>query len=92
MATLSDAKFQALRGQGRTGSISDMQLQWLQANGATSSQQSDAWREMLASQLSKPITAVQRNDDWYTLLGNQGHSGSMNDREIAFWQAGGAFA
>jgi hypothetical protein len=47
---------------------------------------------MLASQLSKPLTAVQRNDDWYTLLGNQGHSGSMNDREMAFWQAGGAFA
>ena len=80
--TLADAKFDALRDQGFTGSISDMTLQWLQANGATSGSITDAWLEVL------PGTG-QRNDRWYTVLGGMGYTGSLNDREFAFWVAGG---
>jgi hypothetical protein len=80
--TLADAKFDALRDQGFTGSISDMTLQWLQANGATSGSITDAWLEVL------PGTG-QRNDRWYTVLGGMGYTGSLNDREFAFWVDGG---
>jgi len=47
---LVDAKWEALR-QNYTGAMSDMTLQWLQANGATSDQISDAWMEVLLSYL-----------------------------------------
>ena len=47
--TVNDAKFAKLRGLGHTGSISDMTLQWLQANGATSPAIPDAWLEMLTA-------------------------------------------
>jgi hypothetical protein len=80
--TLADAKFDALRDQGFTGAISDMTLQWLQANGATSGSITDAWLEVL------PGTG-QRNDRWYTVLGGMGYTGSLNDREFAFWVDGG---
>lgn len=32
-----------------------------------------------------------RNDFWYELLGEQGHTGAMADRELQFWLAGGIF-
>jgi hypothetical protein len=49
MATLMDARFDALRTQLFVGATPDMMLQWLQANGATSNSGSDAWKEMLVS-------------------------------------------
>ena len=88
MPTLTDSKFDALRTQGFTGSISDMTLQWLKANGATSNAVPDAWGEMLALYLKTP----QRNSGWYELLGDEGYTGSMNDRELQFWLAGGVLS
>ena len=87
MATLNDAKFAALRAQGYTGAMSDMTLQWLQANGATSNSISDAWLEMLVAQGIAPNT--HRGDGWYDYLGLRGYTGSINDRELAFWLDGG---
>jgi len=84
--TLVDAKWDALRGQGFTGSISDMTLQWLQANGATSGQISDAWLEMLTD---KGAAGSQRSDMWYDLLGQMGYEGALPDREFLFWVDGG---
>ena len=81
----SDAKFIALRNMGHTGSIAEMTLSWLQANGATSNSVSDAWNQMLAEQ----GVDGQRNDAWYDLLGTLGHEGSISDRERAFWSDGG---
>lgn len=86
MATVTDLKFTALRGLGYTGSISDMTLQWLQANGATSPAMADAWLEFLAAVLLTAATG-NRVDDWYAYLGAQGHTGSVSDRELQFWQA-----
>lgn len=80
-----DDKFAALRGQGFTGSISDMTLQWLQFNGATSGSQSDAWLEMLAVLGFEG----QHNDAWYALLGSLGFEGAISDRTADFWLAGG---
>lgn len=86
--TLPDAKFDSLRTQGFSGSVSDMILEWLQLNGATSNSVPDAWREMLDLQVASPTG--QRNDDWFALLGSLGYTqDSLNDRELAFWQDGG---
>ena len=83
MATLSDIRFEKLRALGYIGSISDMTLAWLQDNGATSNQISDAWVEVLDS-FPLGLTG-SRNDKWFELLGLVGYSGSLNDRELAFW-------
>jgi hypothetical protein len=85
MATVSDLKFEALRGLGFTGTLSDMTLQWLQDNGATSDALSDAWLEFLAIELDTDATGV-RVDDWFAYLGAEGHTGSISDRELQFWQ------
>ena len=90
MGSVVDAKFSALRTQGRTGTISDMTLQWLQANGATAKSIPDAWDQMIDVQMVAPSSG-NRNDDWYTLLGEKGYSGALADRELAFWEAGGTF-
>lgn len=87
MTTLVDARFDALRTQLFTGATSDMLLQWLQANGATSDAVPDAWREMLVAKGQNP----DRNTGWFDLLGSLGYTGSLNDRELAFWEAGGTF-
>ena len=83
-----DAKWSALRGQGFTGAIPDMTLQWLKANGATSNCTSTAWQQMLAS---KGFTG-QRNTAWYALLGSLGYTGALSDRELQFWLNGGSLA
>ena len=87
MPTIMDAKFAALRAQGFTGAMSDMTLQWLQDAGATSNHVADAWLEMLELQ-GLPISG-QRNGLWYAYLGVLGYTGSINDRELQFWLAGG---
>jgi hypothetical protein len=84
--TLVDAKWEALRDQGFTGAMSDMTLQWLQANGATSDRISDAWLEMLTD---KGAAGSQRSDMWYDLLGQMGYEGALPDREFLFWINGG---
>ena len=83
--SLNDARFRALRIQTFTGATNDMVLQWLQDGGATSGSINDAWSEML---VAKGYSAV-RNDGWYALLGDLGHAGQLNDRELAFWLDGG---
>ena len=88
MTTKPDAKFDALRGQGFTGSVSDMTLQWLISNGATSSQLSDAWDEMLESKGFGPANP----DGWYDLLGSLGYTGSISVRSRDFWLAGGTLS
>lgn len=89
MATLSDSRFDSLRGQGFAGATSDMLLQWLQANGATSPAIPDAWEEMLAAQ---GFPYGQRNDKWYEFLGSLGYEGALPDRELEFWQGGGVIS
>ena len=85
MPTLTDTKFETLRALGYTGTVSDMMLQFLQGKGATSNNLPDAWREFLDLVVVSPTG--QKNDDWFTYLGTQGHTGSLNDRELQFWIA-----
>ena len=88
MSTLMDAKFVALRGQGFTGTMSDMTLQWLKANGALSNAIPDAWIEMLNAQ---GAGSLHISDGWFRLLGMLGYTGNANDRQLQFWLAGGEF-
>lgn len=89
MSDLNDLKFKALGDQGYTGSIGDRYLQWLQGNGATSDSIPDAEREVLAAQGVWVDPTRSLNDAWFLLLGNLGYTGSLNDRWLAFWDAGG---
>lgn len=90
-----DARFSALRAQGYTGSTSDMLLAWLIYNGATAAKTlQDAWALVLAA-YGFPINRTAgfaRNDAWYALLGTYGYAGTLDDRERAFWIAGGILA
>lgn len=86
MAHINDAKYTALGAQGYTGNINERELKWLQANGATSHQLNDARREFLRAQ---GINASNINDGFYELLGDLGYTGSLSDRMLAFWKAGG---
>ena len=70
----------------------DMTLQWLRANGATDDDKTlaDAWNSMLTQQLGIPKDqATTRQDMWFEVLGNLGYTGSISDRERAFWLDGG---
>ena len=90
MACLTDVKFQALRNKGYTGAMSDMVLQWLQANGATSGSISDAWKQVL--DIIQPPDPSQRNDQWRDWLIANGYNANgeqMNDMETLFWLSGG---
>ena len=70
---------------GRDGTI----VNYDAANVAPSTQISDLWRLMLNDKLIAPPTG-QYNDDWFSLLGELGFTnGALNDRELAFWVAGG---
>lgn len=89
MATISDARFDALRTQGFTGSTSDMVLQWLQAAGATSNSIPVAKREVLVAFTLRPAETYHPNDYWYYYLGQLGYEGDINLRTLQFWQAGG---
>lgn len=86
------AKYNALQAQGFTGHINGMTLGWLQANGATSDNLPDAWKEMLTTQLGITMAdAEHRSDMWFDVLGILGYTGDITDRELAFWQAQGSF-
>jgi hypothetical protein len=71
MPNLSDARFDALRVKGYTGSISDMTLAWLQAEGgATAKDLPTAWIQMLANQ---GFATGDRNTDWFDFLRANGY-------------------
>mgnify|MGYP001823674843 CR=1 FL=1 len=89
MTTLSDARFESLRGQGFSGATSDMLLQWLQSNGATENTIPDAWKGMLEAQ---GYPYGQRNDKWYEFLGDLGFQGALPDRVLEFWLGGGSIS
>jgi hypothetical protein len=43
----------------------------------------DAWHAFLAQEV--PAATGHWNDDWFAYLGSLGFTGSLNDRELAFW-------
>ena len=63
------------------GHVSDLTLQWLQLNGATSSNVNDAWGQYNALQNALPNV----NDSWYSWLGDLLHLGALPGRWRSFW-------
>jgi hypothetical protein len=85
-----DVKWTALAALGYTGALPDRELQWLQANGATSDILPQAWSEMVASKGYGYPYSVQNG--WYKVLQDQGYSGALPDMEWDFWDNGGTFS
>lgn len=91
MPSLFDTKFAALGAQGFTGDMQDRELQWLQANGATSPADSDAWLQMLDAQGFGPANGYARQGGWLALLLSLGYTGAISDAQYGFWTDGGTF-
>jgi len=82
--SLPDAARAYFTQRGYTGTANDQFIQWCQANGATSDNLMDAWKEMCAANLASPTGNLV--DDWYYLLGVQGVTQTtVNGRERAFF-------
>ena len=84
-----DVKYAALAALGYEGALPDRELQWLQANGATSNILPQAWSEMVASKGYGYPYAVQNG--WMFVLKDQGYTGALPDMEWHFWNNGGTF-
>ena len=85
MATLIDTKFLALRAAGYTGAKTDMELAWLQDNGATSGSLRTAWDEFLtAAGFPKADGGISdRQFAWLEDLGVTGET--LTDQWMDFW-------
>jgi len=89
MPTLTDARYDALRILVPTAPphINDMVRAWLILEGGTGNANADLWRTML---IGKGATPARRNDMWMQVLALNGFTQPhINDRELAFWLAGG---
>lgn len=87
MPTLTDTRFEYLRSQAYTGTISDMMMAWLSDNSAVQvGAVSDQWREFLVSRGMTPPFNIA--DAWHEYLGALGYEGTTSDREMQFWQNG----
>lgn len=89
MPTITDARFDALRVLVPTAppTTNDMLFAWLALEGGTGNTLADRWRSML---IGKGATPGHRNDMWMQVLAINGFTQpQMNDRELAFWVAGG---
>lgn len=83
MAQLNDCKHTALRAAGYVGSVSDMLLQWAQANGGISGDVSTATLQALKV---NGATSDNISDAWHEALVALGiAAGSRNDMELEFW-------
>ena len=80
MSQLNDVKFEKLRTLLFTGSINDMELAWLQGEGALSDDLNDAWDEVL--------TLNQINDGKLAYyLANGATTNQINEAALEFWEA-----
>lgn len=93
----TDARFNALRALGYSGSISDMTLAWLQDGGPATGPVTgplkalpDAWRSVL-EQLAiedpafNPVGDFDRSTWWYEYLQSQGYTGGRGQMDLQFW-------
>lgn len=90
MPTLTDARFDALRVLVPLAppTTNDMLFAWLATEGGSGDTLGDRWNSML---LSKGVSQGHRNDMWMDVLALNGFTEpDMNDRQLAFWVAGGA--
>lgn len=91
MPSLTDERFAALQVlvPAAPPTTNDMLFAWLATEGGTGNTLSDRWNTMLLSKAS--ITSQgHRNDMWFTVLTANGFPQlTLNDKEMAYWLAGG---
>lgn len=88
MSQVNDCRHEALVAQFGAGHTNDLLLLWLQANGATSENITDAWDEVLTAL----VGVGQYNDRWFEWLTMNGYgapSKHFNDAQTDFWCSGG---
>jgi hypothetical protein len=78
-----DEKYSALGGP--PSHIDDLEIAFLQANGATSDNVNTAWREYLTA---RGFTTGNYNTDMFAYLGSKGYTGALPDRLAQWWAAG----
>jgi len=85
--TLNDHMMSALSAY--TGTFNERLYQWGVANGGTSG---NTLNEVVLEALqSQGGTGNNLNDLWMSALGNAGYIGTLNERLLQFWLAGGTF-
>ena len=78
--SLNDQKYRALRTKGYAGSIDDMFMQLVQdTTSRRDAVERDYWLSVL------PTATGSMNDVKYQATGSLGYTGSINDRETAYW-------
>ena len=82
-----DCEFTRLRAAGYTGSLMDMELAWLQNNGATSNQLGDAWMEFLVVQGFTTGSRIDRELAYYlsVILLADRDGESLQDLRREYW-------
>jgi hypothetical protein len=81
-----DCEYNVLAAAGYPGTISEKELAFLQAYGATSKNLMDAWGEFLDAQgETSPGTLIDRRHNW--LLGLMGVSDAIGSTWIDLWKA-----
>ena len=83
MTTNIQAKFNALRSLGHTGTQEDMELAFYLENGATSYSLRDAEMQFLAARGFTDKTVVDR---WKEYLTSLGYTGTVDDMLKAWWE------
>jgi hypothetical protein len=83
-----DCEFAQLRTGGYTGSLMEMELAWLQNNGATSKDLGDAWMEFLTAQGFTTGSRIDRELAYYLSLAMPADGNSLQDQRREFWCGG----
>ena len=90
MTTLTDAKLGALQTlTGSTGTVQDLEAEYLVLLGATASTIVDMWHEVFDN---AAIPAGQHNDRWMAYMDSilsPATEDAYNDREREYWDGGG---
>ncbi len=75
--SLSDKKYNFYLTEGiAPASLNDMELEWLQSNGATAESLMDCWRQYLTI---KGYPYGTYNDSLFSYLEGLGYTGALND-------------
>ena len=88
MPTINDYKWAALKTlTGETvGTVKDLEQQWLQTETSSTGTTGELYLQWCDD---NGVTSGTVNDRLHTLMGNEGYTGTLMDRLLQFWTAGG---
>jgi hypothetical protein len=83
---INDLHFNALTTLGYTGTLNSMDIQYFQANGATSDSYGNAFKQFLEAMGVSPVSNI--NDGLWVYLLSLGYEGSANEKLYMWYSAG----